>query len=51
MILDWSLEQRKSPLRPRRGHRAFASVEMADALLGGEARYERFEVGAACICR
>lgn len=47
VILDWSLERRKSPLRPRRGHRAFASVEVADAVLGGEARYERFEVGGS----
>lgn len=47
VILDWSLEQRKSPLRPRRGHRAFASLEVADAVLGGEARYERVEVGGS----
>jgi outer membrane translocation and assembly module TamA len=47
VILDWSLERRRSPLRPRAGHHAFARVEFADPALGGEARYQRLEAGGS----
>ena len=40
-------DRRDNPLRPRRGYRAFAQVEAASRGLGGEAEFQRFELGGA----
>jgi outer membrane protein assembly complex protein YaeT len=40
-------DRRDNPLRPRRGYRAFAQVEAASRTLGGEAEFQRFELGGA----
>ncbi len=47
MILEWSIERRRSPLRPERGYHAFSIVEVADETLGGEAQYQRLELGGS----
>ena len=47
--LDFGLtgDRRDNPLRPRRGYRWFAQVELAARSLGGAADYQRLELGAA----
>jgi outer membrane protein assembly factor BamA len=40
-------DHRDNPLRPRRGYRWFTRVELAARNLGGEAEYQRLELGAA----
>ena len=40
-------DHRDNPLRPRRGYRWFAQVELAARSLGGAADYQRLELGAA----
>jgi outer membrane protein assembly complex protein YaeT len=40
-------DHRDNPLRPRRGYRWFAQVELAARSLGGAAEYQRLELGAA----
>jgi outer membrane protein assembly factor BamA len=37
--------RRDNPLYPSRGYRVFATAEWASELLGGEANFERFELG------
>jgi len=40
-------DRRDSPLRPRRGYRWYGRLEVANQDLGGQANYERFELGGA----
>lgn len=40
-------DTRDNPLRPRRGYHWSSQVEAADPVLGGQATYQRFEVGGA----
>lgn len=40
-------DRRDNPLRPRRGYRWFAQTEAASRGLGGEAEFQRFELGGA----
>ncbi|MFA5266031.1 MAG: BamA/TamA family outer membrane protein [Opitutaceae bacterium] len=40
-------DHRDNPLRPRNGYRWFTQVELATRNLGGEAEYQRLELGAA----
>ena len=40
-------DHRDNPLRPRRGWRWVAQVEVAARILGGEAQYQRLELGLA----
>jgi outer membrane translocation and assembly module TamA len=40
-------DHRDNPLRPRKGYRWFTQVELAARGLGGEAEYQRFELGMA----
>jgi outer membrane protein assembly complex protein YaeT len=40
-------DHRDNPLRPRNGYRWFTQVELAARSLGGEAEYQRFELGVA----
>jgi outer membrane protein assembly complex protein YaeT len=40
-------DRRDNPLRPRKGYRWFGRVEAASRVLGGEAEYQRFEVGGS----
>lgn len=40
-------DRRDNPLRPRKGYRWFAQVEAASRGLGGEAEFQRFELGGA----
>lgn len=44
LIADVRFDRRDSPLYPRRGYKVFATVESANAALGGDANYQRFEV-------
>jgi outer membrane protein assembly complex protein YaeT len=47
--IDFGLtgDHRDNPLRPRKGYRWFTQVELAARSLGGEAEYQRFELGVA----
>jgi outer membrane protein assembly complex protein YaeT len=47
--IDFGLtgDHRDNPLHPRKGYRWFTQVELAARSLGGEAEYQRFELGAA----
>ncbi len=40
-------DRRDNPLRPRHGYRWFAQVEAASHQLGGEAEFQRFELGGS----
>ena len=40
-------DRRDNPLRPRHGYRWFAQVEAASRGLGGEAEFQRFELGGS----
>jgi outer membrane protein assembly complex protein YaeT len=40
-------DHRDNPLRPRDGYRWFTQIELATRSLGGEAEYQRLELGAA----
>jgi len=44
-ILDWAYDGRDRPLSPRKGARVFLSTEWAQPEFGGEAAYQRVEVG------
>lgn len=45
--LGLSRDRRDNPLRPRRGYRWFAQVELASEALGGEVDYQAFEAGVS----
>ena len=45
--LGLTSDRRDNPLRPRRGYRWFAQVELASRALGGQPDYQRLVVGAA----
>lgn len=45
--LGLNRDRRDNPLRPRRGHRLFGTLEVASQSLGGQAEYQRFEYGGS----
>ncbi len=47
LIFALTGDHRDNPLRPRRGYRWFTQVEVAARSLGGEAQYQRLELGMA----
>jgi outer membrane protein assembly complex protein YaeT len=46
-ILDVRHDRRDNPLYPRRGYQLLADVELASDYLGGNANYQRFELGGS----
>jgi outer membrane protein assembly factor BamA len=47
VILEGQWDRRDNPLSPRRGHRIYTVVEVAEPALGGDVAYQLVEVGAS----
>lgn len=46
-ILDVRHDRRDNPLNPRRGYQLLANVEVADSAVGGDANFQRVELGGS----